>query len=266
MTAQIHNMGIVYIHDTMSPRMTVLSSPNLLEAILLRLPFLDVLLAQRVNRTFHKTIKQSRPLQRALFLQPYGDSTVSLDGWEEAFSTKDCGSQDSCEASSYHMEDILDATLRDDCKCKWVLRGKKSDKPCGMLYNPLYFVAMELISADIAVDENNKNRLQIYGRGSSREVNASWRNMLMTQPPVRCLLVDTLGVLHWHVLRSDEGSAEITFGHFEKFLKTFRKVSPEEATIYSASGSRILPVTSTAAEILSEIEDATGIKQEGMEC
>ncbi|WPB06994.1 uncharacterized protein RHO25_011654 [Cercospora beticola] len=249
----------------MSPIMTVFSTPDLLEAILLRLPILEILLAQRVSRTFHKTIKRSRRLQRALFLQSYGDSTISLDGWQEAFSTKDCDSQDSCEANNYHMEDILDATLRDDCKCKWVLRGSKSDKPCGMLYNPLYFVAVELISASKAVDDNSKKQPRIHGRGSSREVNASWRNMLMTQPPVQCLIVDTSGVLHWHILRSDERSAGITFGHFEKFLKAFQNVRPEEATIYSASGSRILPVTSTAAEILAEIEDATGIKQEEIE-
>lgn len=87
----------------------------------------------------------------------------------------------------------------------------------------------------------------------------------MTQPPVQCLIVDTLGVLHWHILRADEGSVGITFVHFEKFLKAFRNERPEEATIYSASGSRILLVTSTAAEILIEIEDATGRKQEAMD-
>ncbi|PPJ58261.1 hypothetical protein CBER1_08270 [Cercospora berteroae] len=265
MMAQIHHTGIVDVHDIMSPSRTVFSSPDLLEAILLRLPILNILLAQRVNRTFHKTIMQSRPLQCALFLQPYGDSTISLDGWEEAFSTKACNSQDSCEASNSHMEDILDATLRDDCKCEWVLRGSTLDKPCGMLYNPLYFVAIELISASIAVDDNSRKKSRFDGRGSSIEVNASWRSMLMTRPPVQCLIVDTLGVVHWHVLRACEGSAGITFGHFEKFLKAFRKLRPEEATIYSASGSRILPVTSTAADILVEIEDATGIQQEELE-
>lgn len=245
--------------------MTVFSTPDLIEVILLQLPILEILLAQRVSRTFHKTIKRSRRLQRALFLQSYGDSTISLDGWQEAFSTKDCDSQDSCEANNYHMEDILDATLRDDCKCKWVLRGSKSDKPCGMLYNPLYFITIELISASITVNEDSKKRSRIHGRRSSTEVKGSWRNMLMTQPPVQCLIVDTLGVLHWHILRADEGFAGITFGHFEKFLKAFRNVRPEEATIYSASGSRILPVTSTAAEILAEVEDATGVKQEQIE-
>lgn len=140
-------------HSTMSPSMTVFSSPNLLEAILLQLPFLDVLLAQRVSGTFYKTMKHSRRLQRALFLQPYGDSTISLYGWDEAFSTKDCCSQDSCEASSSHMEDILDAALRDDCKCKWILQGSDSQKPCGMLYDPLYFVAVEPESADIPGDK-----------------------------------------------------------------------------------------------------------------
>lgn len=44
--------------------------PELLENILLNLPIRDLLLAQRVNKTFQATILGSSKLQQALFLKP----------------------------------------------------------------------------------------------------------------------------------------------------------------------------------------------------
>ena len=57
----------------------VLGTPELLEAILLRLPTQDLLLSQRVNKQFKDTITQSMRLQQALFLAP---APVSVSGTE----------------------------------------------------------------------------------------------------------------------------------------------------------------------------------------
>ncbi|KAK0322498.1 hypothetical protein LTR82_006457 [Friedmanniomyces endolithicus] len=53
-----------------SPASQVLQLPELLELILLHLSQKDLLLSQRVSRTFRSTINHSPTLQRALFLAP----------------------------------------------------------------------------------------------------------------------------------------------------------------------------------------------------
>jgi len=45
-------------------------TPEILEQILLELPIKDILLVQRVNKTFHATVTDSPRLQQAVFLKP----------------------------------------------------------------------------------------------------------------------------------------------------------------------------------------------------
>ncbi|KAK5163620.1 uncharacterized protein LTR77_010569 [Saxophila tyrrhenica] len=56
-----------------------LNTPELLEDILLHLPLRDLLLSQRVSRTFHDVAAGSARIQKALFLQPASGETVYWD-------------------------------------------------------------------------------------------------------------------------------------------------------------------------------------------
>ncbi|KAK3708981.1 hypothetical protein LTR37_011145 [Vermiconidia calcicola] len=56
------------------------SIAELVEMILLSLPLSDILLAQRVDRTWKHVIDTSPQLQRALFFAPATDSTMALVG------------------------------------------------------------------------------------------------------------------------------------------------------------------------------------------
>ncbi|KAK4614102.1 hypothetical protein CLAFUW4_09542 [Fulvia fulva] len=59
---------------------TVAAIPELVEMILLQLPLQDVMLAQRVDRTFRDVIGGSSKLQQALFLRPCSSRQASLTG------------------------------------------------------------------------------------------------------------------------------------------------------------------------------------------
>ena len=76
-----HSTHSVPIHEHKTPRSTgaankVLGTNELLEAILLCLPARDILLGQRVSRTWHDAVTRSPILQRALFLAPAHGETV----------------------------------------------------------------------------------------------------------------------------------------------------------------------------------------------
>jgi hypothetical protein len=58
----------------------VLSLPELLETILLRLPIKDLILSQRVNTCFRATVTLSPALQRALFFMPNEDISPRTSG------------------------------------------------------------------------------------------------------------------------------------------------------------------------------------------
>lgn len=62
------------------PRRTVLSTPELFEAILLSLPLRDLLVnAPRVNRFWNQTISRSPKLQQALFFKAEDAATVQVE-------------------------------------------------------------------------------------------------------------------------------------------------------------------------------------------
>jgi len=63
--------------ETNSAAHEVLGSvPELLETVLYHLPLTDLLLAQRVSRTWRAAIQQSPKLQRALFITPVPDKML----------------------------------------------------------------------------------------------------------------------------------------------------------------------------------------------
>ena len=64
-----------------SAKLRVLSSPELLEQILLYVPMSDLLQSQRVSRTWHAIIAESPSLQQALFFRALRSYSLPSDSW-----------------------------------------------------------------------------------------------------------------------------------------------------------------------------------------
>ncbi|GAB1732661.1 hypothetical protein NU195Hw_Modified_424t2 [Hortaea werneckii] len=141
--------------DTDAPKMTsqatrrALGIPELLEAILYHLPFQNLLRAQSVCKQWQTVIDHSKKLQRALYFEPVFWDHVAL-----------------CEEPEGGM-----------CYSHWVRAG--SGERCGTVHeNP---VLSTLIKTLLPVTRTTSFMAQMSECWQRRE--ASWRRMLVTQPP-----------------------------------------------------------------------------------
>ena len=142
----------------------VFATYELLEGVLHHLPTRDLLLAQRVNRDFRDVITRSHKLQRALFLIP-------------------AGQKPSDQASDVADTDSALARLSMDNRVPW--SSRESGIPMTVYINPL----LEDLLATLADESEVKNEHRL--QRSYRYPEASWRNMLLSQPPAKVFLVYT---------------------------------------------------------------------------
>jgi hypothetical protein len=126
----------------------VLSTPELLEAILLNLPISSLLRLQRLNRTFNTVISTSPSIQRALFFSP-------------------------APASS----DPCPNPLLKHKPSAWFLDRRRSNS---IAYRSWHWPD----SDELKWDGEREAKRHVYGREE-----ASWRRMLVVQPPVTRLKV-----------------------------------------------------------------------------
>ncbi|PPJ58262.1 hypothetical protein CBER1_08271 [Cercospora berteroae] len=91
--------------------------------------------------------------------------------------------------------------------------------------------------------------------------DASWKSMLLTQPPVKCMVVDTMGASHWHVLRAEKNAEGITVRQLQQFQAAFSNKWRTTVEIWAAGGFRLTPVAASAADILAEINDAVNVQE-----
>ncbi|GIZ48477.1 hypothetical protein CKM354_001153600 [Cercospora kikuchii] len=246
----------------MAAATTVFDTAELLEAILLQLPLVDILRAQRINRSFQDSIKKSPSLQRALFLKPYSDFTAKLIGCEP-LNAKECPLRETCDQSSVTLSSTDDAF-----KLNWV--QSKSGKHCGIVLNP-FLPSFNVIGLTRMNDH--------FGFASpwACDIAASWNNMLLTQPSVENVVISTdfQSSRHWHILRSGDGVAGVTLGQLQRFLEDFRDSPYQLADIVGfheldvienpRACARLIAVSSTAAEVMAEIEVAVKVEQEETE-
>ena len=159
-----------------------------------------MLLAQRVDRTWHSTILTSPKLQSALFFKPVKSDSIQLQnsgcdifdcsedraGWRKELGALQEGDSGD-KASSWH----------------WVLTGVK-------------FVGPILVNAFVsrAVSDFSLAKSACYrGRPNSLwQPEASWRRMLYAQPPMKKAIVDYGKCEHWHVLHASDPNLGITMG------------------------------------------------------
>ncbi|KAI9708360.1 MAG: hypothetical protein M1820_004064 [Bogoriella megaspora] len=149
----------------------VFAIPELLEMMLLLVPMKDVLLSQRVCRHWKAVIDSSIQLQQHLFFVPCGDpvcllrrssriskSKASFCGWVSSTSG-DVSAKGVGTVSKEH-EDDRQITVRINPACLNRFYPEQDGRPSYYCFKTCFF------------------------KGPEAGSNASWRRMLLTQPPV----------------------------------------------------------------------------------
>ena len=194
---------------------TVAGVPELVEMILLQLPVKDVLLAQRVDRTWQGVITGSPKLQQALFFRPCSVHKAYVTN-SHYTSMQPCRSPAECDPKERRFP-IARTAAHDNPY--WTTDGKDQVK---VLLNP--YIQHWGDGYDILY----RNRL---GKGLGRKhaaftrPEASWRKMLLTQPPLREAVVDHGKALHWHLLKPDTPDIGITVADWQDSMVRFQQSS-----------------------------------------
>lgn len=140
-----------------------LATTELRETIISHLPPRDVLLAQRVSRTWHATIKGSLMLQRALGFVPNGVTAASSTGLDMNF--------DNMKWPSY-PEDFTAAQFL-----------AATERTGAITINPLLHCCCEGLPGQLFRPPKAKLRTPIG------DTQSSWNKILLTQPPIRRAIV-----------------------------------------------------------------------------
>lgn len=149
--------------------------------ILLALPMRDLLLSQKVSKSWQNLIEKSVRLKRALFLTPAACGTVSYVDWR--YDDKDM-------LTSLNLGEHLRGQNKDQLPVPYQAHWGRRRDDVGkyrVFLNPLLAVAFPFLS-DKAV----------FGPDSYAKISkaiqwpkASWRKMYFTQPPVSLSVVET---------------------------------------------------------------------------
>ncbi|KAK5119518.1 hypothetical protein LTR85_007618 [Meristemomyces frigidus] len=182
----------------------VAQTPELVEMVLHYLPLADLLLAQRVDRTWRDIIQQSSKLQRALFFKPASEGG-GLIPVEVVSIVVDCKEKKTCDlerrlstwgpwTTAYEMRP------RDP---RWVRDPKdSSSRHYNPVINPLFDLVFPGFNCNLAAN--------IKKPGAARS-EASWRRMLLAQPPLREMVVDHGQAQHWHRVAAKDATVGLTF-------------------------------------------------------
>lgn len=219
-------------------------TPELVEMVLLQLPILDILVFQRVNRTWNEVIKDSPQLQRALFLKPTSRETIDTTG-DDTRRVEGCGTAADCVSDSYTM--VYSSELDRATACVY---------GCELVLNPV------LTSLNDRVTKSHRGpRWLVLGdekrTQASAYPNASWRNMLFAQPPVNELITESIDNFHFHKLCASDAETGVTLSDFDKhhaaFPGTLCVTTRSKGAIWFSNPRPDL--LDTAEEVLNMFED-----------
>ncbi|PIA95682.1 hypothetical protein CB0940_10715 [Cercospora beticola] len=168
----------------------VLQTPELLEMILLSIPCRDLLLSQRVDRTWHSTIQGSVKLKRALFLAPTGP-VVTDHGTKRLLYKTDTWQ-------------VIDATRLDEVLFRYAVDDETTEAYC-LTMNPLMARLFPILGMEQKVGDIMPPLTERF-KASLNHPDASWRKMLVCQPPVLFLYArdSSVAVEHRFTLDSVE--------------------------------------------------------------
>lgn len=241
--------------DTSGAQLVVI--PELMEMILLELPLRDVLAAQRVNKDFRDTIRDSHKLQKALFFKPI-DKTV-LRPMSKQSAPPACTSPQVCHANSKTGD--WSTLEQQDPVTSWARHEPKPDEtPRATTLNPfIYKVAppwLELIKRR----ETGRGRRAEYYTLNREDLAptarsyltplfpASLKRMQIFQPPASEVWLHCSGIFmatdedgkcykhHWHSIQAREDQPGVTVGDVKEHADRFGGI----AELVIPSGTKFL--------------------------
>ena len=244
----------------------VLSTPELLEQILLELQIFDLLHAQSVNTTFKTTIDSSTKLQQALYFRPCANEPVYFvpgtdrdlpklpdmhilgnfcfcpSGWLPVLQdfVGDVNTHPRPQVSDSSLEVYKTSSrtrLRDHLTRTPVFLNRlllKSFPSFRKLFDSFDIGVTEVFQEDVFADASHKR--------AGRRPEASWRRMLLTQPPLHVVPAyeltfkpsgDIISLHHSNVLRTgwlgQHTTMEILQSQLSDFLGRGLRVKGKEA-------------------------------------
>lgn len=205
----------------------VLSTPELLEAIILELPNTQVFLIQRVNKTFRDVIRGSPSLQKALFLRPTADYVLQLHNNRRCFVVP-CSSRADCDPELSEKYTPKAAGPYQERIDRWVIDASDRQQHTVVL-NP-----------SLVGDFNG------FAAKKGITLDSTRANMLLTQPPVGSLIVDHKFAHHFHVSRASDPKRGLTVGEFEASIRAF---TGQMIVLFITEWQEV-PKGSTASDIL----------------
>lgn len=169
----------------------VFLTTELLEKILQYLPMKDLLLAQRVSRKWRAVINESRALQQALFLLPREADAY----WELIEGPKD-------KLVRIPKDDYVRGVESKD-----VFRSGRLNQ---LLFEEIQYPYQGLVSR---AEDGGCEVFRLRFRPSAKHAAASWRRMLVTQPPAYELFTHYSYVKLGLVCEDDPFSTGVTAGN-----------------------------------------------------
>lgn len=163
----------------------VLQTAELLEAILLELPMVDLLLAQAVCKTWQDIIQRSTPIQRALFLAPPSQpQSIAYLDWR-----LDDKSYYEFRSPYLKLGDHLRGETLTGRPKPYASHWGRTRYDIGryrVFVNPLLAKVFPVLRASGLYDPDE----DIMSRKGMGHPKASWRSMYFTQPPSCFLAVE----------------------------------------------------------------------------
>ncbi|KAK5137998.1 hypothetical protein LTR08_005795 [Meristemomyces frigidus] len=172
---------------------------ELIEMVLMHLPLPDILLAQRVNKAWSDIITGSPQLQRALFFRP--SDTIPLRFLHHTGPIMlDCANEAECNYDEKRTGNVAEAY--------WGSDRDASLKHDNIILNPFMSSHLPWLLKDFDPYVRDLAAAELGNR--SQRPEASWRKMLVSQPPVSELGFDTGSAQHWHRVEAQDGEIGIT--------------------------------------------------------
>ncbi|GIZ48474.1 hypothetical protein CKM354_001153300 [Cercospora kikuchii] len=220
----------------------VVAIPELMEMILHELPLEEVLAAQRVNKDFKNTIRESHKLQKALFFKPI-DNTV-LRPLSKQSAPPACTSPQVCHANSKKGDWLI--SEQQDPVTKWARQAPKSDEiPRTETLNPFVYKVVPPWLELIKRCELGRERRAQYFRINRDDLAptahsdlmalfpASLKEMQVFQPPASEVWLHCPAVFeatdedgkcyepHWHSIQARQGQPGVTVGGLKEHADRF---------------------------------------------
>lgn len=166
------------------PVAAVLGVNELLEKILIELDPKTLLLSQRVSKSWFSLITGSLRLQRALFLEPVPCGEVSYIDWR--LDDKDWYDD---RAAKLNLGEHIRGSNRDQRPLIYEAHWGKTREDQGryrVFVNPLLKDMFPFLTKNGIYWHENVSHLS----KAAQNVEASWKRMYFTQPPIRCMAVE----------------------------------------------------------------------------